>query len=186
MNYGLLDEKFLISRAKQGDVESFNEIYRRNYQSIYSYVLRLSDYDLANEVTQNTFFTFFKKIKNEPNIEITIVKNFLIGIARIQLLTCRKEKRNDISLNESDSISEISSNENIHDEFEGKEMSRIVRKRVDSLPEDLRQVLVLYVYEELTDVEISTILEIPLGTVKTRKREAKNILKESLKPMLKS
>lgn len=186
MNYGLLDEKLLISRFKEGDIESFNEIYRRNYQSIYSYLLRLSDYDLANEVTQNTFFTFFKKMKNQPNIEIPIVKNFLIGIARIELLACRKRKRKDISLNENDSISEISSNENIHDKFEGKEISDIVRKSVDSLPEEYREVLVLSVYEELTDVEISTILEIPVGTVKTRKREAKHILKELLKPMLNS
>ena len=54
------------------------------------------------------------------------------------------------------------------DEAEQTERLRVVRQAVSSLPVDLRQVVVMKEFEEMTFQEISDTLEIPLSTVKSR------------------
>ena len=57
---------------------------------------------------------------------------------------------------------------------------RAVQKAVDKLPEDLRTVVVLSVYEQLRYQEISSILGIPVGTIKSRRHAANAILRKEL------
>jgi RNA polymerase sigma-70 factor (ECF subfamily) len=51
---------------------------------------------------------------------------------------------------------------------EGREGIQAVRRAVNSLPLELRQVVVMKEFEELTFREIATILDLPLSTVKSR------------------
>jgi len=56
----------------------------------------------------------------------------------------------------------------------------IVARYVDSLPEELRQTLALSTAEALTSREISAVMGLPEGTVRTRLMRAREILKEKL------
>ena len=56
-----------------------------------------------------------------------------------------------------------------------------VREEISALPEKLRSVVYLYYYEEYAIAEIAVILELPLGTVKSRLHTARGILKNKLK-----
>jgi RNA polymerase sigma-70 factor (ECF subfamily) len=51
---------------------------------------------------------------------------------------------------------------------ESREQSAAVRRAITSLPPDLRQVVVMKEFEELTFQEIADVLQIPLSTVKSR------------------
>ncbi|MEJ7710789.1 MAG: sigma-70 family RNA polymerase sigma factor [Pyrinomonadaceae bacterium] len=51
---------------------------------------------------------------------------------------------------------------------ESRERSEIVRRAVSALPEELREVLVLKEYEEMTFQEVAETLDLPLSTVKSR------------------
>ena len=58
-----------------------------------------------------------------------------------------------------------------------------VRKAIDTLPENLRQVLLLAYFHELKYQEISEVLEIPLGTVKSRLHAALEKFQQSWEQM---
>lgn len=71
------------------------------------------------------------------------------------------------------------------DEIAGrKEMSALLERLIDSLPENLRHPLALSLAEELTAPEISGILRIPEGSVRQRLWQARQILKEKLSVLL--
>ena len=65
-------------------------------------------------------------------------------------------------------------------EAEQSERLRVVRQAVSSLPVDLRQVVVMKEFEEMTFQEISDTLELPLSTVKSRLYTALKQLKLKL------
>jgi RNA polymerase sigma-70 factor (ECF subfamily) len=65
-------------------------------------------------------------------------------------------------------------------EAEQTERLRVVRQAVTSLPVDLRQVVVMKEFEEMTFQEISETLELPLSTVKSRLYTALKQLKMKL------
>lgn len=56
-----------------------------------------------------------------------------------------------------------------------------VREEIRALPQKIRSVVYLYYYEEYSVAEIATILEVPVGTVKSRLHTARGILKNKLK-----
>jgi RNA polymerase sigma-70 factor, ECF subfamily len=58
--------------------------------------------------------------------------------------------------------------------------SQILHRMIDSLPEDLRQPLVLAALDELSTQQIAEILEIPEGTVRSRQNRARQILRQKL------
>jgi len=60
------------------------------------------------------------------------------------------------------------------------ELRRYVRKYVDSLPNKLRTVIILREVEDLSYEEIADFLKIPVGTVRSRLFNARQIIKERL------
>jgi RNA polymerase sigma-70 factor (ECF subfamily) len=66
----------------------------------------------------------------------------------------------------------------------GDERRRAVAKAIASLPEKYRAALVLCDLEEKSYEEISDVLGLPVGTVKSRINRARNLLKEKLREYL--
>ena len=66
-------------------------------------------------------------------------------------------------------------------QFEQSEKSERVRQALNSLPSDLRQVIVMKEFEEMTFQEISETLELPLSTVKSRVYTALKQMRMKLK-----
>jgi DNA-directed RNA polymerase specialized sigma24 family protein len=53
-------------------------------------------------------------------------------------------------------------------EEEARDVARVVRRAVDALPDEQREVVILKEYQELTFLEIAQALDVPVSTVKTR------------------
>jgi RNA polymerase sigma-70 factor (ECF subfamily) len=65
-----------------------------------------------------------------------------------------------------------------------REMMSLVERLVSSLPRDLREALVLATTEELSSAEISQVLGIPEGSVRTRLLRGREILRQKLAALL--
>jgi RNA polymerase sigma-70 factor (ECF subfamily) len=61
-----------------------------------------------------------------------------------------------------------------------KDLQQAVKLAVDKLPDDLRTVVVLSAYEQLRYREIAAILDVPVGTIKSRRHTANAILRKEL------
>ncbi len=181
----------LLSQFCLGQTDSFGALVRRYERELYGYLVRyLGDRDLADDVFQNTFLQLYTKAgtyeAGRP------VRPWLYTIATHQAIDAlrRNGRRQVISLdqarddpNDGEVKSLIDMIESRHagpvDHAQGEERRQQVRASVDKLPDFLRQVVVLAYYQGLKYREIADILQVPVGTVKSRLHAALIKLQEA-------
>lgn len=163
----------LVETAVNEDAEAFGEIVRRWERKIFALCFgMLSREDEARDAAQETFIAAYRNLKNFRGE--AKVSSWLHRIAVNQCLT---RKRREKTRSESFLDDETKADEKIFvapaaispaRTTEKNERLKLVRRAVSSLPEDLRQVVVMKEFEEMTFQEIAETLELPLSTVKSR------------------
>ncbi len=184
------DEELLVS-FRRGKAEAFGVLVRRYEKELYGYLRRyLGDSDLAEDVFQNTFLQVYVKI---GQYEIgRPVRPWLYTIATHQAIDALRRKGRHQALSLDQDQTELPDGEirsllelletrgpGPPETVEGIERRERVRASVDSLPEFLRQVVILAYYQGLKYREIAEILGIPVGTVKSRLHAALVKLQEA-------
>ena len=177
-----IDEEELVFQSQHGDRSAYSELMRLHANGVLNVVYRMcGDAQLAEDAAQETFLQAWQHLNSyRPQ---TSLRNWLYRIA-VNAATdmLRKEKRlipdamEDLQLADNQPGPETV--------FVKQERAALVQGAVLSLPEACRAVLVLREYEGLSYQEISTALDIPVGTVMSRLNYARNLLKEKLKVQL--
>jgi len=170
----------LLALIRKGKREAFGVLVRRYEGELYGYLRRyLGDAELAEDVFQNTFLQVFVKIKQYEQGRparpwlYTIATNQAIDALRranrhqAVSLDLEREETNSSDLPQLIRFLESRGTTPL-DHAQGEERRQLVRASVERLPEFLRGVVVLAYYQGLKHKEISDILGIPVGTVKSR------------------
>ncbi len=172
MATNLTDEQ-LVEQAVNENSEAFGEIVKRWERKIFALCFgMLNREDEAKDAAQETFIAAFRNLKNFRGD--AKVSSWLHRIAINQCLTTKRRTK-------SRSESFIDDDENQNEKIfvaparispsrttEQNERLKFVRQAVQSLPSDLRQVIVMKEFEDMTFQEIADTLELPLSTVKSR------------------
>src|SRR5580704_15708657 len=164
----LTEDGILLQRVRQGDQSAMAEIFDRYGRAVYSVALRiLKDTGHAEDVMQEIFFQIWRNpdafVQNRGSLGA-----WLVVVARnrsIDLLRRRKP---------SDSVEDVilASPVNVASEAERNIMMEKVRRVIADLPVEQRKSLELAYFEGLSHSEIALRTGDPLGTVKTRIRQA--------------
>ena len=163
----------LIKRMRQGDNEAFDHFVHKYYTDILRYcTYHCFDSEEAKDLTQDTFLHFFSSFASYSHKGKA--KNFLYTIAGNLCKNYYKYPKSQ-SL---DSVSE----ELLSDGQEDRLSTQItVRLYLDRLPEEFREVIILYYYQDLKQHEIADVLGIGLPLVKYRLKKAKELLEKKLR-----
>lgn len=173
-----LDSKFL-ARLKKGDIKAFEQVVFEYEKAIFGYVYHfINNRSDAEDITQIVFLKLYKNIGS-----IDLEKNFKSWLYRIATNTVydwlRKKQRNPElllidddeshfeTIDEDSSYLTIEANLDLETAFKG-------------LKDVYRNVIMLFYYEGFSYEEIAGILKLPLNTVKTYLRRAKEALKQEL------
>jgi len=185
----LSDEK-LIEQFQQGNIYAFEEIVRRYKDQLINFAYRyLSDFDDAEDVVQETFMRVFRKKKAYKNVAkfSTWIYTITGNLAKTELR--RRRRRKILSLS---NLGYEDKDFELKDVTKGPEESvdeliqdGVIQQAINSLPEKFREVIIFRDIQELSYEEISTILKIPLGTVKSRVNRGRLKLQEKLVGYLK-
>jgi RNA polymerase sigma-70 factor, ECF subfamily len=189
-----MDDHQLLAASSAGDETAFLEITRRYRNQITNYVYRmLDDYDRAVDLTQETFVRVwvnagrYQATYSFSTYIYKIAHNLAISELRqrkrrrtIQLPTFFSDKDNE----EMEVEIEDRKQPLADDVMIGDERRQAVSRAIASLPEKYRAALVLCDIEEKSYDEISVVLGLPVGTVKSRINRARNLLKEKLRDYL--
>ena len=172
MLINLTDEQ-LVELAVSGDSEAFGEIVKRWERKIFALCFgMLGREDDARDAAQETFIAAYRNISNFRGE--AKVSSWLHRIGVNQCLTTKRRARTrseeflDDEAGENERIFVAPAHRSPARTTEQTERLTIVRQAVSSLPTDLRQVIVMKEFEEMTFQEISETLELPLSTVKSR------------------
>lgn len=186
----------LVERAKQGDLEAFEQLVAHYQDRVYNYVLRMvHDPVEAQDVAQETFLRAYQGLPRFRGA--SSFQTWLYRIAsNLAIDAARSRKRRGIGLvsidqplegeDESEMVRDLP-DENEHgplDEALRQELQREVWRAVGELSDRLRPVVVLSDLQGLSYQEVADILGCPVGTVKSRLFNARNQLREKLRDRL--
>ena len=174
----VLNDKELVQRYQNGDVASFELLVDRYQNKVYSYVLMLvKDKQLADDIFQDTFLKIIRTIKAGAYKEEGKFIQFAMRIAHNLIIDYfRKSKRlpmvdptkEDYDMLDNarftdPSIEEQIITEQIHDD---------IRKMVEYLPEEQREVLTMRMYADMSFKEIADATNVSINTALGRMRYA--------------
>ena len=166
-----LSDTQIIERTLGGEPEAFNMLVRRWERQIYGLTLRMLGRDEeAKDATQETFLSAYRnlsKFRGDSKFSSWIYR-IAINICNTKL---RSRTRSAISLDEQKELNgfEIAADlDDLSDNIQQEQVAAHVKRALQGLPPDMRQVIVMKEYEGLKFAEIADILGIPLSTVKTR------------------
>jgi RNA polymerase sigma-70 factor (ECF subfamily) len=175
-------ETELITRAQNGDRNAFSELVRLHAQGVTNVIYRMcGDVQLAEDAAQDTFIRAWQNLTAyRPQ---TSLRNWLYRIA-VNAATdmLRKERR--ILPNNIEEMILTDGRAGPETVVTQHERTILVQRAILSLPDASRAVLVLREFEGLSYHEISSTLDIPVGTVMSRLNYARNLLKAKLEPQL--
>ncbi len=182
------EERALIERCKRGDIGAFNDLVRRYEKQVYNFAYRLTgNYDDANDVAQDAFLRVFNAIGTFRGD--SSFSTWLFRITTNVFLDERKKAKAhpQTSLDEYLELGESSVARQIEDPspspeavLEESERAQILRQAVGGLPEYQRAMVTLYHTQQKSYEEIAEIMDLPIGTVKSRLNRARLALKEKL------
>jgi RNA polymerase sigma-70 factor, ECF subfamily len=169
----LSTDEIIVERALTGDAEAFGEIVRRWERRIFALTYgMLGREEDARDATQETFFAAFRNLRGFRGE--AKVSSWLHRIAVNQCISRqrRSKVRSESALEDAEETNARSFATPLSYSparvVEGRQETAAVRRAINSLPIELRQVVVMKEFEELTFREISEALDLPLSTVKSR------------------
>lgn len=171
--YNDLTDEEIVELAVSKDPDAFGTIVRRWERKIFALCFgMLTREDEARDAAQETFIAAYRNLKNFRGD--AKVSSWLHRIAVNQCLTVKRRARTrseeflDEEQNEGDRVFVAPIRLSPSNATEEKERIAVVRQAVGSLPVELRQIVVMKEFEDMTFQEISETLELPLSTVKSR------------------
>ena len=166
-------DEIIVERALTGDGEAFGELVRRWERRIFALAYgMLGREEEARDATQETFLAAFRNLRGFRGE--AKVSSWLHRIAVNQCITRqrRAKVRSESALDdeqEKDAANFAAAlSLSPARVTEAAQVTVAVRRAVNSLPVELRQIVVMKEFEELTFREISEALDLPLSTVKSR------------------
>ena len=175
------DDAALLERARRGDEDAFSELFSRHQRAVFRYAVYMCGPDAADDVVQDTFMNVLLKPGRYDASKGAVI-SYLLGAARHLMLRRLSRSR-------SSSMEEFTEDLNVEgsveretplEDFVRQETIEVVRAAVQSLPPAHREVIVLCELEEMDYVEAASVMQCPLGTVRSRLNRARALLSRKL------
>src|SRR5262245_44381792 len=167
-----------------GDESALEGLYARYGGLVYTLALRIvGDPELAREVLQDTFLRSWDG-RDAYDPSRGRVPWWLMGIARNRAIDLLRSRPHQARLREGERLSREASDADSPDTQETLVMRRAVTEALSDLSAVQREAIELAYYGGLTQAEIARKLGQPLGTVKSRTRDAMDRLRRALAPLV--
>ena len=185
-------DQVLVERAQRGDKHAFGllvEKYQRKLGRLLSRMIR--DQAEVEDVVQEAFIKAYRALPNFRNdsafytwlyrIGINTAKNQLVAMGRRPRAVPEIEVEDAENFEDGDELRTIATPET---ELMSKQVAKAVNDAVEGLPEELRAAITLREIEGLSYEEIATLMNCPIGTVRSRIFRARETIAEKLRPLL--
>ena len=182
----------LVERAQRGDKRAFELLvakYQRKLGRLLSRMVR--DPAEVEDVTQEAFIKAYRALPSFRGdsafytwlyrIAINTAKNYLVALGRRAPTTTEFDNEDAENFEEAEALRDSSTPES---ELHGKQIAATVNRAMEALPEDLRTAITLREIEGLSYEEIATLMNCPIGTVRSRIFRAREAIAAELRPLL--
>lgn len=182
----------LVERVQHGDQRAFGllvEKYQRKLGRLLGRMIR--DQAEVEDMVQESFIKAYRALPNFRGdsafytwlyrIGINTAKNHLVALGR------RPQALNDIEIEDAENFEdgdELRTVDTPESELMTKQIAQTVNAAMEALPEDLKSAISLREIEGLSYEEIASLMNCPIGTVRSRIFRAREAIAEKLRPLL--
>jgi RNA polymerase sigma-70 factor (ECF subfamily) len=181
-----MDETSLIAGAQKGKVDAFDELVLTYQQQVYNLAYRImGDPASAADATQDAFISAYQSLSRFRGGSF---KSYLLRIVSNRCYDeLRRRKRRPATSFEDAEIDDdanpmlVDGGEKPEEYAERQEMAHVLQSGIETLPPDQRVTLVLSDVQGMNYQEIAEVMEVSLGTVKSRLARARSKLRDYLR-----
>ncbi len=185
----------VVNRCKKGDIDAFEEMVIKYQKKMFNISYRMiGDYNDAAEVVQDAFVSAYRKIKDfKGNSKYsTWLYAIVVNLSRNKIKQLRTRSfKEDCSLddpvdteNGKVNIELASINPSVHERLEQHEKEQKVWGCIKALGAEFRETIILRDIQGFSYDEISDMLNIAIGTVRSRLHRARLTVKDCLKKVI--
>ncbi|HEY8385507.1 MAG TPA: RNA polymerase sigma factor RpoE [Porticoccaceae bacterium] len=184
-------DKQLVERVQKGDKRAFDLLVLKYQYKVHAIVSRfIRDFDEVGDVVQEAFIKAYRAIGNFRGdsqfytwlyrIAVNTAKNYLVA-------RNRRPPSSDVDVEDaefysgSEMLKDVDSPENL---LYRDELQKVVTDAIEGLPEDLRTALSLREFDGLSYEEIATVMDCPVGTVRSRIFRAREAIDNRIKSLM--
>jgi len=182
----------LVERAQRGDKHAFELLvakYQRKLARLLSRFIR--DPAEVEDVAQEAFIKAYRALPSFRGdsafytwlyrIGINTAKNYLVAMGRRAPTATEFDSEEAENFEDGEQLRDVNTPEN---EMMSKQIAQTVNQTMEALPEELRTAIVLREIDGLSYEEIATVMNCPIGTVRSRIFRARETIAERLRPLL--
>ena len=174
----------LVNQAEENNQKAIEELYRMTYSVMYSLAMTLCEnHSDAEDILQESYIRAFSKLDTlaEKAAFINWLRKIVVNVWRNY--HSRKITMPEVNLSDApeESVLLYEEQDSPSELAEKAETDRAIRSIVDGLPENQRVCMLLFYYENMKIEEIADVLEIPVGSVKSRLHYGRKAVEKGLK-----
>lgn len=176
-----------LTKQEQKKQQDFNEEIIPHLDALYNFGLRLtSDPNDAEDLVQDTivkayrFFSSYEKGTNAKAWLFRILKNSYINNYRKKSKKPQEVDYDEVATFYETIRAERTETSDLEDKMFRELIDDDLSNALDEIPEDFRTVVLLCDVEEFTYEEIANMLDVPIGTIRSRLHRGRNLLKAQL------
>ena len=185
----------LVSFCKKGNVDAYEVLVRKHQKKMLNIAFRMiGNYEDACEIVQDAFVSAYKAIRHfeEKAKFSTWLYTIVVNLSRNRLNQLKIQSKHeafsmdDPILTDSGELAvELGSNEpSVLERLEKRDVQQKVQECINALDNEFREVIILRDMQGFSYEEISYILKMPDGTVKSRLFRAREMLRDCLKRVM--
>lgn len=168
------DDAALLLAWRQGDATAGRELVARHFAAVYRFFANKLGADVDDLVQQ----TFLAIVEGRDRMRDSGFRGYLFGTARNRLMKYFRDRG---PVGDEWSVDQLQATQlSIAEGMAQRHEQRLLLRSLRRLPVDLQIAVELAYWEGLTDREVAEILELPIGTFKSRLRKARLLLAESM------
>lgn len=179
--FQMTDEE-LLERGSRGDETAFRTLYERHRDPIFRFSWRMcGDAETAEDITHDCFLSLISQPGRFVKSHATL-RTYLLAAARNQALKRISKRSGVIAIDDVGIEPESEETRQPLSLLLAGELSAAVRDAIAALPEQQREALILFEYQELSLAEVGQVVGAGIGAVKARLYRARDNLRRMLAP----
>ena len=172
------DDRALFKRLASQDQAAIRLLFERHHVRVFRFVQRVVRNEaIADEITNEVFLEIWRKANTYAGRSAPLT--WILSIAYYKASSSLRRKREE-SLDDDHANEQADNAPNPEAALLAGDKSMLLRKCIENLSPDQRTMIDLVYYQELSVIEVSEVVGIPEGTVKTRLFNARKRLSKLL------
>jgi len=173
-------EDNIFQNIKQGNIDSFEVLFRTHYSELCNYAFRyIRDKDNAEEIVQDLFYKLWEK--KETIVIRSSVRSYLYRSVYNNTMMLIREKNKRKTTNKLPENSAMIPGDEPDQQMQTSELDEVVQSTLSAMPQKVRRIFEMSRFEGLKYKEIASKLLISIKTVEANMGKALKLFRDNLK-----